>query len=196
MPETAEEVARVDGFTREEADAFALRSHQQAIAAIGEGRLADEIIAVQTRGGAVSVDEQPRRDTTLEKRRSTPSTSPSGARSRISRPRSSQGLPTLIRPATPTGYVAELMVRIFAGSGLVPAGAIRLGSGSSRAVRAQRATRGRAGGIAARSCCVYGCSGRPKSSAAGRCSTAWPSRSTSTSWLISCTIARSWAMNR
>ncbi|GAA1424027.1 acetyl-CoA C-acyltransferase [Agrococcus citreus] len=67
MPETAEEVARVDGISREDADAFALRSHQRAIAAIDAGRFADEIVAVQTRGTEVTVDEGPRRDTTLEK---------------------------------------------------------------------------------------------------------------------------------
>ncbi len=67
MPETAEEVARVDGITREDADAFALRSHQRAIAAIDGGRFADEIVAVPTKGGDVSVDEGPRRDTTLER---------------------------------------------------------------------------------------------------------------------------------
>ncbi|ERG65212.1 acetyl-CoA acetyltransferase [Agrococcus pavilionensis RW1] len=67
MPETAEEVARVDGITREEADEFALRSQQRAIAAIDEGRFEAEIVAVPTRGGEVSVDEQPRRDTSLER---------------------------------------------------------------------------------------------------------------------------------
>lgn len=67
MPETAEEVARVDGISREDADAFALRSHERAIAAIDAGRFADEIVAVQTRGSEVTVDEGPRRDTTLEK---------------------------------------------------------------------------------------------------------------------------------
>lgn len=67
MPETAEEVARLDGITREEADAFALRSHQRAIAAIDAGRLAPEIVAVPVpRGGSVDTDEGPRRDTTLE----------------------------------------------------------------------------------------------------------------------------------
>jgi acetyl-CoA C-acetyltransferase len=67
MPETAEEVARLDGITREEADAFALRSHERAIAAIDAGRLAPEIVAVPTsRGGLVDTDEGPRRDTTLE----------------------------------------------------------------------------------------------------------------------------------
>ncbi|WP_306233784.1 thiolase family protein [Agrococcus beijingensis] len=66
MPETAEEVARVDGITRDEADAFALRSHERAIAAIDGGRFADEIVAVPTKAGEVSVDEGPRRETTMD----------------------------------------------------------------------------------------------------------------------------------
>ncbi|MFK3835467.1 thiolase family protein [Microbacterium sp. NPDC087868] len=65
MPETAEEVARRDGITREDADAFALRSHALAIAAIDAGRFADEIVAVPARAGEVDVDEGPRRDTDL-----------------------------------------------------------------------------------------------------------------------------------
>lgn len=67
MPETAEEVARIDGITRDEADAFALRSHQRAIAAIDAGHFTDEIMAVPTPTGDVLVDEGPRRDTSLEK---------------------------------------------------------------------------------------------------------------------------------
>ncbi|HWU45511.1 MAG TPA: thiolase family protein [Humibacter sp.] len=63
MPETAEEVARLDGITREEADAFALRSHQRAVAATDGGRFADEIVGVPTRNGEVLVDEGIRRDT-------------------------------------------------------------------------------------------------------------------------------------
>lgn len=70
MPETAEEVARVDGITREDADAFALRSHQRAIAAIEAGRFADEIVPVNTtnrkKNVTVDTDEGPRADTTLE----------------------------------------------------------------------------------------------------------------------------------
>ncbi|KJL23254.1 acetyl-CoA C-acyltransferase [Microbacterium azadirachtae] len=67
MPETAEEVARRDGITREDADAFALRSHERAIAAIDAGRLAPEIVAVPApRGAVVDTDEGPRRDTSLE----------------------------------------------------------------------------------------------------------------------------------
>jgi acetyl-CoA C-acetyltransferase len=66
MPETAEEVARLDGITREDADAFALESHRRAAAATDAGRFADEIVAVETAQGLVRVDEGIRRDTTLE----------------------------------------------------------------------------------------------------------------------------------
>ncbi len=66
MPETAEEVARRDGITREDADAFALQSQQRAVAAIDTGRFAGEIIGVPTRSGDVTVDEGPRRDTDLD----------------------------------------------------------------------------------------------------------------------------------
>lgn len=71
MPETAEEVARVDGITREDADAFALRSQQRASAAISAGRLSREITPVEVPGrkGSVTVvdtDEGPRPETTLE----------------------------------------------------------------------------------------------------------------------------------
>jgi len=48
--------------TREEQDAFALRSHQRAAAAIDGGRFAGETIPV----GEFRVDEGPRRDTSLE----------------------------------------------------------------------------------------------------------------------------------
>ncbi|WP_311260432.1 acetyl-CoA C-acyltransferase [Microbacterium sp. WCS2018Hpa-9] len=66
MPETAEEVARVDGISRADADAFALESHRRAVAAIDAGRFADEIVGVDTGRGIVDTDEGPRRDTTLE----------------------------------------------------------------------------------------------------------------------------------
>ncbi|QDE34217.1 acetyl-CoA C-acyltransferase [Microbacterium foliorum] len=66
MPETAEEVARVDGISRVDADAFALQSHQRAVAAIDAGRFADEIVGVETGRGIVDTDEGPRRDTTLD----------------------------------------------------------------------------------------------------------------------------------
>jgi len=70
MPETAEEVARVDGITRDDADAFAVRSHERALAAIAAGRFADEIVpvTVKTRKGetVVDTDEGPRPGTTAE----------------------------------------------------------------------------------------------------------------------------------
>ena len=66
MPETGEEVARVYGISREDADAFALRSHQRAIAAVDAGRFDAEIIGVGTAAGTVLLDEGPRRDTTAE----------------------------------------------------------------------------------------------------------------------------------
>ncbi|MDZ4265658.1 MAG: thiolase family protein [Mycobacterium sp.] len=60
------------GITREEMDAWAVRSHQRAVGAIDAGKFVDEIIPlkVELPDGSVidfSVDEAPRRDTTLEK---------------------------------------------------------------------------------------------------------------------------------
>ncbi|GAA2073300.1 thiolase family protein [Pseudolysinimonas kribbensis] len=67
MTETAEEVARLDGIRRDEADAFALRSHRRAVAAMEAGRFTAEIVDVETATGVVAVDEGPRRDTSLER---------------------------------------------------------------------------------------------------------------------------------
>ncbi len=67
MGETAEEVAALDGITREESDEFALRSHRRACAAADAGRFDAEIVPVPVRGGEVVRDEGPRPDTTLEK---------------------------------------------------------------------------------------------------------------------------------
>ncbi|MFZ3467960.1 thiolase family protein [Streptomyces sp. 4.24] len=67
MGETAEEVAALDGITRGESDAFALRSHQRAVAAQLAGRFDREIVSVPVKGGAVTQDENPRPSTTLEK---------------------------------------------------------------------------------------------------------------------------------
>ncbi|HET9348633.1 MAG TPA: acetyl-CoA C-acyltransferase, partial [Arthrobacter sp.] len=70
MPETAEEVARVDGITREDADAFAVRSHERSLAAIAAGRFADEIVPVTVKGRKgetiVDTDEGPRAGTTMD----------------------------------------------------------------------------------------------------------------------------------
>jgi len=67
MGETAEEVAALDGITRAEADAFALRSHRRAVAARQAGRFDREIVPVPVKDGEVTHDEGPRPDTSLEK---------------------------------------------------------------------------------------------------------------------------------
>jgi 3-oxoadipyl-CoA thiolase len=72
MGETAENIAAMmPEITREMQDAFALRSHQRAIAAIDSGKFAEEIVPVtipQRKGEPkiVDTDERPRRDTTIE----------------------------------------------------------------------------------------------------------------------------------
>ena len=76
---TAERVAKHYGITREEADAFALRSHERAQAAIAAGKFQDEIVPVpvtntalnekgkmESRESVFKVDEGPRADTSLE----------------------------------------------------------------------------------------------------------------------------------
>ncbi|MBV9487793.1 MAG: thiolase family protein [Frankiaceae bacterium] len=67
MGETAEEVAALDGITREDSDAFALRSHERAVAAAKDGRFDAELVAVETAAGTVTADEGPRADTSLER---------------------------------------------------------------------------------------------------------------------------------
>jgi acetyl-CoA acyltransferase len=76
----AENHAREAGISREEQDAFALRSHQRALAAIEGGRFTEEIVPVtatliepggngggpKTRRLAFGIDEGPRRDTSAE----------------------------------------------------------------------------------------------------------------------------------
>jgi acetyl-CoA C-acetyltransferase len=63
MVQQASFVARELGISREDQDAWALRSHERATRAIDEGRFRDEIVLV----GELEVDEGPRRDTSLEK---------------------------------------------------------------------------------------------------------------------------------
>ena len=77
----AENHARESGISREEQDAFALRSHQRALAAIDSGRFRDEIVPVTAtvmqpsngdgarpamRQVTFATDEGPRRDTSAE----------------------------------------------------------------------------------------------------------------------------------
>ncbi|ODR10025.1 acetyl-CoA acetyltransferase [Mycobacterium sherrisii] len=70
MLETAENLRRRYGITRQEQDELAVRSHQRAVAAQRAGVLAEEIIpvAVPSRRGEqiVDTDEHPRADTSVE----------------------------------------------------------------------------------------------------------------------------------
>lgn len=72
MPGTAENVAIEFDISRQDQDAFSLRSQERTATAIASGRLATEIVPVevpQRRGDPVlvDVDEHPRPDTSLEK---------------------------------------------------------------------------------------------------------------------------------
>jgi acetyl-CoA acyltransferase len=78
MGVTAENVAQLYHVSRQEQDAFALRSHQRALAAIAQGRFAEEVVPLQVRETlyidgkpqlvekVFQVDEGPRADTSLE----------------------------------------------------------------------------------------------------------------------------------
>lgn len=70
MLETAENLRRQYGISREEQDELAVRSHQRAVAAQKDGVLAEEIVpvAVPTRSGeeVIDTDEHPRADTSVE----------------------------------------------------------------------------------------------------------------------------------
>jgi acetyl-CoA acyltransferase len=78
MGMTAEEVAKKYNITREESDAFALRSHQRALSAIAEGRFKDDIVPLTVPDVSVQngkkvthtyvhdTDEGPRADTSQE----------------------------------------------------------------------------------------------------------------------------------
>jgi acetyl-CoA C-acetyltransferase len=71
MAEQNSKVAAEAGISREEQDAWALRSHQRAVAAIDGGLFSEEIAPVTIRGRkgetVVENDEGPRRDTSLER---------------------------------------------------------------------------------------------------------------------------------
>jgi acetyl-CoA acyltransferase len=71
MPETGEIVAEEFRISREDQDAFALRSQQRAADAIRSCRMGEEVVAVPVAGkrgeaSLFSVDEHPRPDTTLQ----------------------------------------------------------------------------------------------------------------------------------
>jgi acetyl-CoA C-acetyltransferase len=68
----AETAAKKEKITRQDADAWALRSHQRAVAAMDSGKFQEEIVPLsvpQSKGAPLlfDKDETPRRDTTLDK---------------------------------------------------------------------------------------------------------------------------------
>jgi 3-oxoadipyl-CoA thiolase len=71
MGETGENVAERYGVSREDQDAFGLRSHQRAVAAAEQGVFAEEIVPIEAPQGhetvTVEADEGPRPDASLEK---------------------------------------------------------------------------------------------------------------------------------
>jgi len=70
MGESAERMAKANGISREDQDAWALRSHERAAAGMDDGRLADELTRVYvppTYDEVVAEDNGIRRDTSLEK---------------------------------------------------------------------------------------------------------------------------------
>jgi len=71
MGETGENVAERYGVSREDQDAFGLRSHQRAVAAAEAGIFAEEIVPIEAPQGretvTVEADEGPRADASLEK---------------------------------------------------------------------------------------------------------------------------------
>lgn len=65
---TAENLARDYNISREEQDKFALRSHQRAVAATENGTFKREIVPVPLPNGSImTIDEGPRRATSLER---------------------------------------------------------------------------------------------------------------------------------
>jgi len=68
---SAELIAEKWGFSREELDSFALKSHQLALKAMEDGRYQDEIVPIEVEDDegkkhVFSVDEGPRRETSME----------------------------------------------------------------------------------------------------------------------------------
>jgi len=83
MMSWAEKAAENEHITRKQADQWALRSHQKAVAAIDSGKFREEIVPIplpQRKGEPLSfdTDETPRRETTLEKLNRLPPVYPDG----------------------------------------------------------------------------------------------------------------------
>ena len=66
MGETAENLAQELDISRDDQEAFAVHSHEKALAAISAGRFDNEIVPIEFNGATVSADEGPR-EANLEK---------------------------------------------------------------------------------------------------------------------------------
>ncbi len=67
MIETAENLRREYGISREDQDRLALSSQERAVAAQAEGRFTEEIVPVTVGADTIDTDEHPRPGTTIEK---------------------------------------------------------------------------------------------------------------------------------
>jgi acetyl-CoA acyltransferase len=66
MGDTAENVAKKYQISREQQEAFAVKSQEKTAAAIAAGKLTDEIVPIETKAGVVDTDGTPRAGTTME----------------------------------------------------------------------------------------------------------------------------------
>lgn len=112
------------GVSREEMDAWALRSHRNAVRAIDEGRFDAEIVPIKTVHGLFSIDEHPRRDTTLEKLASLKPLHPEIERFSITAGNAcggNDGAAALVVASDRLGLPALATVRSWASAGVDPA---------------------------------------------------------------------------
>ena len=113
----AELIAEKWGISRRDQEEFALRSHQRAIRAIDEGRFEREVVPF----GDVTVDEGPRRDTSLEKMAGLKPVVEGGTHHRrVSPPRSPTAPPRCSSP--PSGPCGSTGSRLGRGSTICPCG--------------------------------------------------------------------------
>lgn len=145
MGNTAENVARRFNVSREDQDAFALRSHQRAVAAWDEGRMAAECVPVDTRvweddrwvATTVDRDEGPRSDTSLERLKTlAPAFDPTGSVTAGNSSPLNDGAAAVVlmnaETARNTGKKVRAYFRGFAVAGVPPA---IMGTGPVPAVR-------------------------------------------------------------
>jgi acetyl-CoA C-acetyltransferase len=113
------------GVSRAEMDAWAMRSHRNAVRAIDEGRFKEEVVPVGTPHGLFAVDEHPRRDTSMEKLAALKPLHPEIEGFSITAGNSSgvnDGAAALVLASDRLGLPALAVVRSWASVGVDPAG--------------------------------------------------------------------------